>query len=514
VAASPTPVTVRYDAGGTRFAASVAAGLERVSNGWTWGRYVARDTPARDARHASDEIGLAGFWPDARGGTVHTDWLGTQDIFTRSIGRTTYWANRLSPLVRFADDPVHADDRAWRMCLILSGFWAGSSPFAEIARLDAGQRLRHERDETRLTTEFPAWFTDPLGTASVDDLAAVIEAAVPCSLTRRSDLTLSGGLDSRLILAATLRRGGKVPNAWSTPHETGWDGDIRVAEEVAQAVHIDQRIVDYTTDEWRSFREPTLDRLEHATSMHTWFLPLARTMHGGRARSPLLDGLGGDVLMRYHDEVEAADRGKRIRRIWSTLGARGFREATVLRKDVRDVWEDEAFAEWRRHMRRWDDHPYAETAMRLLTRTRRAVAAAPFRLFAPERLVLTPFIDPEVVRVALAVPPRAYHERDLRPEVLRILDPTLASIGSTADPEINRGSFTERGPSSAEALWPMLHQIESEPSVVALFDRAELESVRQRAGRARLPHAVRRGAMLAHWVGRWRSQLDDTPSFD
>jgi hypothetical protein len=514
VAASPSPVAVLHEAGGVRFAASASSGLEQVPGGWTWGRYVARDTRATGARSASDEVGLAGFWADAHETTVHTDWLGTQDIFTRSIGRTTYWANRLTPLVEFAPAPVHADVAAWRMCLILSGFWAGSTPFAEITRLDAGQRLRFDGGDTHLTTEFPAWFTDPPGTASVDDLAAAIEAAVPRSRLHRSDITLSGGLDSRLILAAVTHRGGARPRAWSTHHETGWDGDIRIAEEIARAARIRHRVVDYGPADWLAAREPTLDRLEHMTSMHTWFLPLARTLHNRHPGASLLDGLGGDVLMRYHDALAPGDRGARLRRIWATLGAKGFREAQVLRLDVREAWEREAFAAWRQHMRRWDDHPFVETTVRLLTRTRRAVAAAPFRLFAPERRVLTPFIDPEVVRVALSVPPLTSSDRDLRPQVLRILDPELAGIGSTVDPAVNRGVFTERGPSSVAATESMLREIDSEPSVAALFEMSELERLAAPADGGSIPQSVRRAAMLAHWNGRWHAWLHGQPSFE
>ncbi|WP_137845670.1 asparagine synthase C-terminal domain-containing protein [Microbacterium sp. 2FI] len=446
---------------------------------------------------------------------MHTDWLGTQDIFTRSIGRTTYWANRLTPLVEFSTSPVHADATAWRMCMILSGFWAGSTPFVEITRLDAGQSLRLERGELRLTTELPSWFTNPQGAASVDDLAAAIEGAVPRSLLNRSDLTLSGGLDSRLILAAGLHRGGPRPRSFSTHHESGWDGDTRIAEEVARAARLDHRLIDYGPDDWLNAREKTLDRLEHSTSMHAWLLPLARTIHNGRAaRAPLLDGLAGDVLMKYHDEVAPVDRDERTRRVWATLGANGFSASIGLRPDIRDEWESEAQAAWRQQMRRWDDHPYAETVMRLLTRTRRAIAASPFRLFAPERRVLTPFIDPDVVRVALSVPPLASSDRDLRPRVLRVLDPALADINSTVDPAVNQGAFVERGPSSPAAVWSMVRAIDAEPSSARLFNDGALASVSARAGARSIPQSVRRAAMLAHWTGRWRTKLAQPLRFD
>ncbi|QAY60608.1 asparagine synthetase B family protein [Microbacterium protaetiae] len=515
LASSPAPVTMLHDSRDIRFAASRSDGLETVPDGWVWGRYVARNTRPRTAQHASEDIGLAGFWVDSnsKGATLHTDWLGTQDIFTRAIGGTTFWANRMSPLIEFADVPVHADIMAWRTYFVLSGFSAGSTPMVEISRLDAGQRLDHVAGETRLSTRLPRWFTDPSGTATVNDLAAAIVAAVPQPAARSVDLTLSGGLDSRLLLAALLTPNA-LPVSWSTHHENGWDGDIRIAGEIARAIGIEHHVVDYQTEDWLAAREPTLVRLEHATCMHNWMMPLAQVLRNQHASSSLFDGLAGDVLMRYHDNVASSASEQHAREVWSALGARPFQDSRVLRQSIRDEWEAEAFADWRARSRSWDDHPYAETVMRLLTRTRRAIAVSPFRLFSPERRVLTPFIDPEVVRTVCAVPPLPRQNRDLRPAVLRILNPVLADIDSTVNPHRSQVVFTERGPTSAAAARSMSQSIVAEPAVARLFDMRRIESLATNSDGDRLPRAVRNGAALAHWISHWRGRLAELPRFD
>jgi asparagine synthetase B (glutamine-hydrolysing) len=514
LAVAPTNVSVLWSTRAVRFAASTSPGLERAKSGWTWGRYVAKDTKPRNARDASQDIGLAGFWPDPAGAIVHTDWLGTQDVYLRRIGGTTYWANRIAPLITFAEEVVHPDVEAWRTALVLWGFTAASSPFKEVRRLDAGERLVLRGSVAQVECDQAGWLKNPSGDATVGQLAEALEAAVPRTLLEAPHLTLSGGLDSRLLLAASLSRGGRRPVTWSTSHESGWDGDTRLAEEVATSAGTHHHEIDYGVQEWSSAREATLLRLEHSTALHTWLLPLAQRLHHAGRRKPLLDGLAGDVLLRYHDQVQRGEQERRCRRIWATLGGESFRRSPLLDPRIATTWADDAFEAWHVRMRVWDEHPFGETVIRMLTRTRRTIAASPFRLFGPERRVITPFIDPDVVRIALSVPPQPDDDRDLRPLLLRVLNSTLASIASTTDRRENQRSFTQRGPTSSTATRAMVRAVENEPAVARLFDRTLLADLEARTAGEVNPEIVRRGAMLAHWLGRWRPYLAEIPRFD
>src|SRR5699024_5906538 len=96
--ASPTDVTILSNTNKDRFAASISPGLEYTSSGWCWGRYISRDTAPQGPTHAAHELGLAGYWTTEDLTEVHVDALGMQNIFARTIGRTTYISNRITPL--------------------------------------------------------------------------------------------------------------------------------------------------------------------------------------------------------------------------------------------------------------------------------------------------------------------------------------------------------------------------------------------------------------------------------
>ncbi len=509
VSGAPAPVSVLHDDDRAKFAASTSAGLERTDAGWTWGRYVARRTTASNPSHASFDLGLAGFWPTRPYPVVHTDWLGTQEIFFRRIADTTYWANRIGPLARLGRLPLTPDIEAWRTFLVVSGFWGGRTPFREITRLSAGEQLVREFDGATVRTHTPRWLDPQTYDARPEDVADALEAAMPDPDRELVNLTLSGGLDSRLLVAALMRRGTALPTAWSTPHESGLEDDLVLSRAVAQRAGIRRIEVDYGVEDWLRERRTTAARLEHATPMHNWFAPLAAAIRSNSPGSTLVDGLGGDVLMKYHGAPPDDHAGDVLGSVWNALGGLGFRRSELFVADASQKWERQAHHAWRAEMQMWQEHPFAETALRLLTRTRRSIASAPFRVFGPELRVITPLIDPEVVRVVLAVPPLPPDDRDLRRHVLAHLDGTLATIPSTADEtHTSNGNIVERGASSAAAARSLVSDIRDVPEVDALFLPGALDKFAAREGRGTIPWPLRRAATLADWVETWRARLD------
>lgn len=510
VAASPVDVDVLKDTIDGRFAASRGPGLERTPSGWCWGRYIARADPPGDVSDAAHELGLAGYWVLDRATVVHVDGLGMHDIFVRTIGDTTYFSNRLTPLARLGAERLHVNWNGWISCFFLKMFSGTETPFAEITRLAPGERLvwsnRHLRRETILAD----WLTSPSDHYSYDDLLDVLIDAVPRRLPAGADLTLSGGLDSRLILTALLEHGQSSSlRTWSTHHEDGTDADMRIAEQIADAEKLPWKAVDYSVPDWRANHDIVVKRLEHMTAYHGWYMPLATAIHDGRG--PILDGLAGDVLLRYHDRAPTGGQRDRAARIWAQLSGDKAAKQAVFHPQVLALWEDRLFEEWREETARWDDHPYGESLTWLFTRTRTGIAAAPFRLFGPERQVLTPFIDPAVVRVALATPPLpSSDDRDLRPRLLSKLSPRLSAFESTSAPT-SRSQWRERGRTDAVTIREFTEKIEAAPNTSGLFAVDFLD----RRADASKPNrhesfALRLGAMMADWLVLWEGRLHPT----
>lgn len=511
IASAPASVKVRHESGSARFAASAALGLERVRGGWVWGRFIARRGTPKDVGEASHDFGLSGFWVDGATATLHTDGLGFQEVFVREIGETTYFSNRVSPLAMLGGERLTANWAAWRMCFALHTFTGSDTPFVEVARLEPGQRLVRQRGSTVMSTDLPRWLLDPSGTASVNDVAEALVAAMPSGAFHGIDLTLSGGLDSRLLLAASLARAKGKPVATTTPNETGWDVDVRIAELVARSAGVELREVDYGTPEWIAARRPTMRRFEHMTVLHNWLSPAAHALRGEKRRRPILDGLAGDVLLRYHDTISQRDWENHSRAMWESLGANRLKRRGVIRHSIVAKWDSGLSLAWRAQTQQWNEHPFGETVKRLLTRTNRGIAAGPFRLFGPERRVQTPFIDPLVIQTALATPPLPSNDRDLRRPLITTFNPGLASLPSTADPDAELGHFTERGRTARDAILDMVRDVKAEPSVAALYEDGLLDrAVIPARGDPDTSFALRSGAMLADWLATWRDRLQSS----
>lgn len=507
LAASPADIVVLRNGVDDRFAASSGHGLERTSEGWCWGRYIARADRPEDVSVAAHELGLAGYWVTARATVVHVDGLGVHDIFVRAIGDTIYFSNRIAPLVKLSRERLHVNWSGWFSCFFLKMFSGADTPFAEITRLVPGERIVLSDGHLSRETALAEWLTSPRENCSWNDLLDVLMDAVPRKLPVGADLTLSGGLDSRLILAALLKHGQSSSlTMWSTYHEDGTDADIRIAKQIAKAERLPWNAVDYSVPAWRQSHDIVVKRLEHMTAYHGWYVPLANTVHS--RRGPLLDGLAGDVLLRYHDRVPTDRQSARAARIWSQLGGGNAAAEGVFHPKVLKLWGGKLFDAWRKETTRWDDHLYGESLMRLFTRTCTGIAEAPFRLFGPERQVLTPFMDPAVVRVVLATPPLpSFNERDLRPRLLAELSPGLAAFESTSSPtSVSR--WKERGRTDAVSIRAFARKVAAMPSVSGIFADDFLDRINDtRRISGNMSFALRTGAMMADWLTLWDDWL-------
>ena len=122
-AAAPTRVQVRSVGRVHGFAASRAPGLERIEGkrAWVWNRHLTDERPAGTWQDAAQDLRLAGFWLGRR-------WAASAHRLARRgrglrpvLDGTTYFANRVDPLVRLGTARLHIDWEGWADQLLLFG---------------------------------------------------------------------------------------------------------------------------------------------------------------------------------------------------------------------------------------------------------------------------------------------------------------------------------------------------------------------------------------------------------
>lgn len=168
---------------------------------------------------------------------------------------------------------------------LLLGFRAdGRSAFAGVLPCGSANALEYGPDGVRTADTSPAG--DPLET---------LGRAIAGAMDRGACLELTGGVDSRLLLALGLGAGGRPQRAFTIGVEG--DPDVRVAGNLAQAVGMEHRTL---------LVEPAEDRLPDDTrafvaesgyvcnaAAYGWLPTIFRALEG--YRSEQLSGVGGEV---------------------------------------------------------------------------------------------------------------------------------------------------------------------------------------------------------------------------
>ncbi len=394
-----------------------------------WGRHVVDRRAPHDPADAAHELGLAGVWCDGPTVTVHTDVLALNDVYVRRIGNTEFFSDRIEPLT-WIGRPLTPDIGAWASSLSFYGFVGAATPFSEIRRLDFGESLVLDETVTR-RRDLPRWLTEPTVDATERDVVDALRAAVPGRWGPRSELPLSGGWDSRMIALAMATNGARRPRAWTIDPDTGVSDDVDIATELARALRLKHTIVPIPED-YGADRRELLDRAEYQTWLHSWLTPLARRVRGG---GTVFDGLAGDVMIkdRTGNRIRSQTRGRQRRAIFAAAVNVDRMRSPLLDPELARAGHDVVRGEIDRLTDFWEGHPSRWKLSRFFLRTNRVIAVSPLRLFAPEATVVLPFVDPQVMKVLLAVPLRLRRGDDLARSVLTALDPDLGTMRSTND---------------------------------------------------------------------------------
>jgi asparagine synthase (glutamine-hydrolysing) len=404
------------------------------------------------ARTADGGVSIAGDSSHTSGGAVaggpSASWHWTGDRLIVANDRhgvvpLFWWCGRgtmaISPSIDAllaAGAPPDLDDGAMAVFL-RAGFFVGEdTPFTAIRALPPSARL--EWTPAGLSIE-SAWRWPPATAASRDEIierfgrgVAEVVARQASDTTRPLTVLLSGGHDSRHILFALHEAGVPAQCVTVEPYPPAAPQDVALARQVASSVGADHVVLRQRTRRIPAEREK--NRLtSYCADEHVQFLPL-RDYFATRT-DLLFDGLAGDVLsqgQRFDPALHRAFVDGRFAVVADrTLGdpaaiepaLAGLLSRRALARFSRAAAVDRVRAEAARHAAA----PNPIASFFFFTRMRREIALAPYGVL-DVAAVATPFLDPALVDLLMAVPFDLVRDRRLHTETLQRRYSRLAHI--------------------------------------------------------------------------------------
>lgn len=476
-----------------------------TSAGYCWGALAQGSVPS-DWADASERWMATGAAIGQSGIAVHADALGFQDLYYRRMGDAVYFAVRIDPLVDLDDTRLHVDWGAWASMLAVTSPVGDATPFVEIRRLRAATAWVSRGGKLALESFEPSWLAvDPDPRSSAEAIVDLIESTILPGRSAR--ITLSGGWDSRLLAILAKRRRSMV-TAFTTSHDDGYELDLEFARPVAAALGMEHQEVVPDDEAWVRNYAVVRRRTEFQTVHHTWFMPLYRQLHHGRA--PVLDGLAGDVLFKNlfvtQELVAERDPGRLWQGMWSSLGGASLADEDLLRPAVREALTALSQEAFKDATSTTADHPAAATLGILGTRTARAIASSPLLLLSPEATVELPFVDAHVVASALRVPLDAKVDGQFYQRMLEAADREIAALPSTntVKPSGRRSPRRLMLPSSLNAL---TSHIRASEFVRDLLEPGTLDGVLDTPISNRRYRSLTWASILGHWLSQYESSL-------
>lgn len=409
---------------------------------YTWALGVPRGTHPDEVRARYEAPGLV--LTPARA-LVHAGRFASYALYARPVA--TGWAVSDVADVPELLDPagLQPDWEAWATQLV---FWSkmheGTSTVGT-SRLSWGTGLSLDRRTAQIAR--PARVFRPVvedATVSPDVVAqALVAAAEKLPDTEPIDLPLSGGLDSR-ALALALSRAGRRFRTWTISKDDGRTDEQTIAAAVAERLRVRHDVVEAhgrVSDDLAT----TMRRTQYASTLHGWVLPLYAMLRerGGT----IVDGLLGETLLRSLSSRPWVLDKPSENQLAELRDSYTYRlpPHPLLTKNVPDFARRAAHAAFAATTAPLAGTPAELTLAAMIARGSYTVACAPLGLGQGPARVALPFLDPDLVDLALAVPERLKSDTTFYRRVIARLDPDVAELPSTVEarpeptmPERNR----------------------------------------------------------------------------
>ena len=471
---------------------------------------------AQKARSLAEAAAAGGYGLLVEGDrrAVHASVSGVGPLYWRRDGQAMYFATAIDPLTRVGAGSLEADWESWAQIIALGYACGDGTPFAAIKRLNPLGSLEHAaRTGTRVDRGRLAWAeVEPGGS---DDVAEQIVSAIARELDEldpRVPLAslLSGGLDSRLMLALLANRGLDLA-AWTADTEEGRSQD-ELAAAVASALGVPHASIEAVERRFANELDDAARSVEYESMLHLPMARLAGSLPQGAAA--VVNGLGGDTFVKglvlTPEVIEAPDWRRSVAIVFERFAptrAAPFEPGAW--QAIRGVAEDAFMGE----AQRFADHPSAATLTYFWTRTRRGISQAAMRHFGASREIVAPLVSDRVVRAALRAPQRAKRDSALSWRVLELANADVARLPSTESWRDEPPGAQRRSERSRQAR----------AAYISLLERSPLRPWLSEALRGGLERGGLGGELRSHfglrrvqalctlqlWLDRYRELLAD-----
>lgn len=368
-------------------------------------------------------------WADAAGGVVRAtvDALGIGHVFLGAPEAVAVVSSSATLLGDVLAAPLSLE--ALAAYAIYGNFLVEESPFAGVSRLPAGHLavLENGRVETRSASAPAARLASP--DEALRAAVAAMQKAAP-----DAELELSGGLDSRMILAGMAASSRQGLRAVTIGVAADPSGDVKVAQSIAAAEGLDWSVLevggvaDLDADRLAELLASAVAGYDHMAN------PLEKTalmMAGhGRQVSARFSGQNGEILRGFYyprQPLAAAPSEALARRLVALRVAVNDRvDGALLSPAVRGELVAAAETRLVRQMLEFGGS-WGQTLDRLYIdhRMQNWVGnAASSRLI--EHVPLYPFFDADFIAAALAAPAGEKLNSRAAYRMLMALDPSLA----------------------------------------------------------------------------------------
>ncbi|NEE04088.1 asparagine synthase-related protein [Phytoactinopolyspora halotolerans] len=508
---------LRADAGAVRWSRQQGAAI-------SWSPVPLPETVGETADEAALRHDAFTLVIDDGSGHLHSGVSGAVPIYVDGAGPATgagsgadtavHFCSRVEPLARTRAGGLRPDWDAWAHILAAGAPLEGRTTFEGIRRLQPWSRVTADRSgRAELTAAGWPWLEGhEVGAAGAGGSGLeAVRAALLASVTELGGRValnplLSGGWDSRILATLAARASARPVTAWTTSSDTGTVMEELVAAKVAAQLGARHELVPPRWDGFADDLAMFARSVDYQTSFHVWLVPLARALVG--TSGAVLDGLGGGLFVGGAFPDDDTDRPVLDKRF--DLLARYLNGAeAVLDPRVVAQLTERTRASFESVAKPLVDHPFGSTFTAYLTRTLPGISLAPYGLMASSAPVATPFLDNDVVRAALAIPPAEHADGRLYPELLRGIDAELAQSPTALD-LTPRPRRHPRRVASVEAASHVRGLLTREPVRRLLapgLAEADLDVWQGLLNQTRAQHLIRGLATLALWLEEYDDVL-------
>ena len=382
-----------------------------------------------------------------------TDPFGLHPLYYAVIDQKFLFSSSVDALIRFGELSLSLDSVGISQFLHFH-YYLGDRTFCnEVKRFPQGKLLNYSLQENDFHwTTYYHWRVEQ----DIDDPTQAIQLLKSRFLESSSERVvdaeniiclLSGGFDSRLIVATLLELGLTFPTH-TTYSDNGCLKDSVGAKLVSAKLGIPNQYhelsEDYLETHWRAKSR----RINYETTMHTWLMPISEQLPSGALN---IDGLGGDSLVKlpynmHMDSLDLIEQENWLElklRMFEWCAAPGEGIGRIINENHRDQWVNGL---WNSYELEFDDiesGPNSPSIFILKNRTRRGIACSPTLLLTNNGMRNSmPFMDQKLVDIALRIKNRLRFGGGIYRRLLADVAPSLANV-----------------PTSHDVDWPSEHEI-------------------------------------------------------